>query len=674
MPTVRRRGRVVAAAVTLLAASVLPVLGSQFTAEAAADVTVASAPAFTHTARVVGAAPATQTMTVSLWLKLRNETDLELLAQAVSDPSSAAYRHFISAGDFHARYSPTAETVKALEQYLSAHHLRVTDVPDNNLYITATGTVQDVEAAFTTSLQHYAVGGAVRRAPASDARMPAALASSVEAVGGLTSGDTMRPDHVISDAQAASGGSPSTPAAFIPGQPCSTYWAEKMATDQPKAYGQFQPYSPCGYAGAQLQGAYGVQQAINAGIDGSGQTIAIVDAYAWPLMRSDANTYSPRHGLPAFAPGQYREVLPSSFIDPKVNGCQTQDQWSGEQVLDVESSHTMAPGADIVYVGGQDCTDQSLIAAENKVIDRHLANIVSNSWGGVGDINQLPANLQHAYTHTFIQAVVQGIGVYFSSGDNGDEILDTGGILRTVDFPASDPWVTAVGGTSLAVGKNNNYLFETGWSTGISSKAGNTWSPAPPGQYLYGAGGGTSEVFAQPSYQKGIVPNSISKYFGPGTGIGGDTPGRAVPDVAMDADPNTGFTFGQTVLFPDKSVKYAESRIGGTSLASPLFAGMMALADMVFGAPHGFANPALYAEDKSDHRAFHDITTPEDPLTMVRTNYKNSVDSSGGLSFSLRNMGVGPPVATIFARRGYDDVTGVGTPNGVDFLTNLGVH
>ncbi|HEY6378932.1 MAG TPA: S8 family serine peptidase, partial [Candidatus Dormibacteraeota bacterium] len=242
--------------------------------------------------------------------------------------------------------------------------------------------------------------------------------------------------------------------------------------------------------------------------------------------------------------------------------------------------------ADVVYVGGQDCTDQSLIAAENKVIDRHLANIVSNSWGSVGDINQLPADLQHAYTHTFIQAVVEGIGVYFSSGDSGDEIVNTGG-FRTVDFPASDPWVTAVGGTSLAVGKNNNYLFETGWSTGRSVLVNGVWTPAPPGSYLYGAGGGTSEVFAQPVYQKGTVPASISKFFGPGTGIGGDTPGRAVPDVAMDADPNTGFTFGQTVAFPDGTVKYAESRIGGTSLASPLFAGMMALADMVFGAPHG---------------------------------------------------------------------------------------
>ena len=218
---------------------------------------------------------------------------------------------------------------------------------------------------------------------------------------------------------------------------------------------------------------------------------------------------------------------------------------------------------------------------------------------------------------------------------------------RTADWPASSPFVTAVGGTTLAVGALNDYLFETGWGTTTSSWTGTAWSPTAPGSWLYGAGGGVSRIFAEPAYQQGVVPGAVFAAQG--------RTGRAVPDVAANADPNAGYLIGQTQTFPDGSVKYSEYRIGGTSLASPLFAGIMALADQAAGIPHGFANPLFY----SHPGAFTDVKSPASTVAVVRTNYVNSVDASNGLAYRLRTAN---QTLSLQTTAGYDDVTGLGTP------------
>jgi subtilase family serine protease len=180
---------------------------------------------------------------------------------------------------------------------------------------------------------------------------------------------------------------------------------------------------------------------------------------------------------------------------------------------------------------------------------------VTNSYGWSGEA--LPPGFIKPYNDIFIQAAAEGIGIYFSSGDFGDE---TGGIaanaaLAQADWPASSPWVTAVGGTSLAVGANNNYLWETGWQTGTAEyKTG--WVPAAPsGSYLYG-GGGTSRLFAQPWYQVGVARNSMSQAHS-------TVKRRVVPDLSAIGDPQTGMLIGQTQTFPDGTY-YDTYRIGGT--------------------------------------------------------------------------------------------------------------
>jgi subtilase family serine protease len=359
------------------------------------------------------------------------------------------------------------------------------------------------------------------------------------------------------------------------------------------------------------------------------------------------------------APGTYNR--PESGVrNPNKGPVQDPQGWYGEETLDVEAVHSIAPGANIVFVGAPN-NYQDLDAALNHVVDQHLASMVTNSYGWSSEA--LPFGFIKPVEDTLIEAAATGVGVYFSSGDNGDETGGDPSVSPTPDFPASSPLVTAVGGTSLGVGSTGQYLFETGWETGKSTLSSNgKWSPAYPGNYLYGSGGGTSRLFAQPAYQAGVVPSALATK-------NGGAPARVVPDIAALGDPTTGMLVGQTQTFPDGSTNYGEYRIGGTSLSSPLMAGFMALVQQKAGHDLGFANPRIYAHAGSS--AYHDVVSATTlGLGAVRADYINGVDASNGYTYSLRSLGFDSKL-TIHAAVGYDDVTGVGTPNGADFLAAL---
>jgi subtilase family serine protease len=581
-----------------------------------------------------------------LYLGWQNASDAEARARAVSDPRSSAYRQFLTPAQFRQAYAPSQSSLNAVRSWLQSQGFSIVDVPSNNHYVSAEGTVAQAEAAFGTTLNMYSINGLTLRAPAAPLSVPASLGGAVVAVIGLDQSDAfLHTDRA--DAPPA--------AAFVNAPPCSIYWAQKSTSNLPQAYQSTTfPDVPCGYTPAQLQGAYGVAGLIGSGLDGSGQTVAILDAYASPTIVDDVNTYSALHDLPQLKPGQFQQVVaPGTFRHPEAGLKQDPQGWYGEETLDVEAVHSMAPGANIIFVGAPN-DRRDLDAALNHVIDRGLAQIVTNSWGYPSELIQ--PGFVKPMNDSLIQAALEGIGVYFSSGDDGDEIASIG--FRSVDWPPASPWVTAVGGTTLAVGPTNNYLFETGWGTKKSILSGNHWSPNPPGDFIYASGGGTSRLFLQPFYQVGIVPSSISGFFGGS--------GRAVPDVAMVGDPNSGMLEGQTQTFPDGTIQYSEYRIGGTSLSSPLFAGLMALADQAAGHPHGFANPALYALAASG--AFRDIVSPAATVAVVRVDFNNSVDASGGLTTSLRTAN---QTGTLHTIAGYDDVTGLGTPIGSALISLL---
>jgi subtilase family serine protease len=354
-------------------------------------------------------------------------------------------------------------------------------------------------------------------------------------------------------------------------------------------------------------------------------------------------------------------VAPGTYHHPE-SLAQDPQGWYGEETLDVEAVHSMAPGADIVYVGAPN-NYQDLDAALNHVVDNQLATIVTNSYGWSSEA--LPPGYIKPYYDIMAQAVAEGIGVYFSSGDNGDETGGSGDFATaTPDWPASSDLVTAVGGTSLAVGADNTRVGEWGWETGRSRLAGTSandlsWDPAPPGNYLYGSGGGTSRIFPEPWYQEGVVSSTLATAHGHRSGLM-----RVIPDVSAIGDPNTGMLVGQTQTFPDGTARYSEYRIGGTSLASPLFAGIMADVQAARGSVIGFANPLLY----STTSAYYDIV-PVSKLALVRSDFANLVDASDGYVASVRSIDDDDPL-TIHTATGFYDVTGIGSP-GSGFIATI---
>jgi subtilase family serine protease len=328
--------------------------------------------------------------------------------------------------------------------------------------------------------------------------------------------------------------------------------------------------------------------------------------------------------------------------------------WYGEQALDVEAVHGMAQGANVLYYGAASCNDADFLTTLAQVVVDDKASIVTDSWGeaafSLDDdgnlVSSVDQDLVNAYEDVFKQGAVQGIGFYFSSGDDGDDLAADG--YKDTEYPTSDPWVTSVGGTSIAIDRTNTRLFETGWGTTLYALADNGRSWVAPGAFHGGAGGGFSDYLAQPWYQRGVVP--------------WNTGGRAVPDVAMESDPTTGMLVGETQSFPLRSrygpagVHYGEYRIGGTSLGSPLMAGAQAVAEG--DRRIGFANPFLYALARSSRfDPFYDETPQGDPAN-VRADYVNMINADDGVSLSLRTF---DEDSSLFTTGGWDDVTGVGS-------------
>lgn len=440
------------------------------------------------------------------------------------------------------------------------------------------------------------------------------------------------------------------------------------------AYGAHVPWAICGYTPAQLRGAYGVSGGL---ATGKGVTVAVVDAYASPTMPADANRYAASVGDPVFGQTQYQQLLPASFDATGECGA---SGWYEEQTLDIEAVHAMAPGANVLYVAAADCTFGPLLDALTAITDNHLADVVSNSW--TGPEQDLTAPVSAAFTQVFEQGTVEGIGFDFAAGDCGyNNPWTTCGAqglsnYDQVNFPPSSPWVTAVGGTTLAIGKTATYQWETGWGDIVVPQQGRTWKPAPPGQYpadyAFGGGGGTSTFFQQPSYQGGVVPSALSRRL-PNGRLSAQLM-REVPDVAMDGDPATGFRVGETVVLRGGTIGFQFSRVGGTSLSSPLFAGLEADAAQGTGPRTlGFVNPALYALAGS--AAFHDVTdSPLGPgvrIAAARNEWANPAVGTGGEQTFLYTFGRdGGNKSLLRAVRGYDDVTGLGSPAAA-FLAQL---
>jgi subtilase family serine protease len=599
-------------------------------------------PAWATPANLAHAASGDDRLAFSVWLGWRDPAGLDATLTGLYDPGSPANGRWLTPEEFHAGFSPPQAQVDAVRKWLSDSGFAIVDVPRNRLFVTASGTVDQVEHTFDVHENLYRIDGRTVRAPDADPAVPAGISADVRAITGLDGSLALATPEHRSPA-------PPPPAGTSVG-PCSRYWGERTSTAFPNPYvpGAPLPWLICGYTPAQIDSAYGIDRLRWAGLDGRGQTIAITGAFFSPTIRKDANSFSREFGLPRLGPRNYREVTaPGTARIPK-DPAETQS-WYVEQALDVEWAHAVAPGAKIVYVGAANDAgglDQSL----NEVVDRHLANVVSNSWGLPESF--APRGEILAMNAVFQQAAAEGIGVYVASGDDGDNRLAAGKV--SAGFPDSSPWVTSVGGTSLAISRAGEYEWEVGWGTTTTGWTGTRWAPKAPGDFIYGSGGGPSHVFPMPAYQAGTVPLADAAWKGIAR--------RAEPDLAMDADPQTGVTFAQTYVDGNGRRRIIDSWIGGTSLAAPLVAGVMALADQRTGHPHGFINPALYRLRGTS--ALRDVTGGHRSPAVLR----NALAPDGSILTRLRSLDRDSSLA---AAPGWDPVTGLGSPDVPWFLAAI---
>jgi subtilase family serine protease len=279
---------------------------------------------------------------------------------------------------------------------------------------------------------------------------------------------------------------------------------------------------PC-YGPQEIWNAYGLTPIINAGYNGTGQTIVIIDSFGSPTIQQDLQTFDATFGLPD--PPSFTVLSPLGTVpfDPTNN---EMVGWAEETSLDVEWAHAMAPGAKIILLTSPVSETEGVqgmpefLALENYALDHHLGKIVSQSWGTTEETLFTPAGQKvfQGFERMYERGAGQGVTFLASAGDDGTGNPDVNGNIYpypTVIYPASSPNVTVVGGTSLFADSSGNYQSENVWGNG---------NP-------YGAtGGGVSQEFGEPLYESFVLPYSTQKML---------QHHRGLPDVAFNADPFT---------------------------------------------------------------------------------------------------------------------------------------
>ena len=675
-------------------------------ASAASLTAVHNVPLWVDKAEMVKPAADQSRVEIAVFLSFKDEAALKNLIAQQSNPSSVHYGEYLTPEQFHERFSPDAKNVAKVEASLKAHGLTIISKPDSNLFVRASGTVSQIKSAFGVSQNLFAYKGKLLRANTETPRLPNELKGIVTFIAGLDDTRLLRkPDHVRPDENlrqvasaadvlgddAVSPQAPPPPQSGTPDAFCSTYFGDKTATlsTTPKPYPKVVPYGICGYTPQQLRQAYGIDVKT---VNGVGVKVGIVDIYASPTIERDTNKYSYRHGLPQINHYNFLQILPKGItMVPASDPCGPQG-WYGEETLDVQSVHSLAPHAFIVYEGDE-CTDP-VNGALYDLIDNHRVDIVTNSYSYGGE--SLPVDFLNSENEFFMQAAAEGMSILFSSGDDGDMAAANG--IASGSWDATSPYVTAVGGTSLALYNEAGKKSEWAWGNyrafladAVVSTDGSKISTsglASALTFYAGSGGGPSLSMLAPDYQAN-VSYTLSGYttLTDGEIVPLQAPHRVTPDISMVGDPYTGFLYGESYVISNDpvldsgciptsaTVEYCEEVIGGTSLSSPLFAGVLALVNQTrlehHKKPVGFVNPALYAMDVGvpgdTNSPIIDVLAPKSPTAVLRTYLGNPAAAR------LVTMNSGPsttdPTKTVegldtsyLATKGYDNATGLGTP------------
>jgi kumamolisin len=505
--------------------------------------------AIAHSTRT-GAVAANASISVAVSLAPRDEAALDAFLAQVTDPKSPLYKHYLTVPQFAARFGASPAAVKQVTDYLKSQGLKVTSVTANNLTVNASGSAAQVAKAFGTSLATYHDAATKRDYFANTAApsLPAGIAANVVDISGL-----------------------------------SSYGRSVHYSQADNAVPHATSKAVTGLTPTTARKAYNLTSTESAGYDGAGETIGLIEFSAY--TQSDVTKYDSNFSLSVSTP----TVV-------KADGGTTDTSGKDEVELDIEVIQALAPGAAIkVYEAPN--SDAGEVAMYSAIVSADVP-VISISWGEY-EAGETSSN-RTALNTDFKQAAAQGESVYAASGDSGSDDEGNGG--TTVDFPASDTYVTGTGGTTLSyTSSTGTYKSETAWD---------------------GSGGGVSSYFATPSFQSPVNSGSY----------------RDVPDVAAVADPSTGWAIYEAGSWQE---------FGGTSAAAPNWAAFTAIYDEYAadngGDALGYANSTIYAlaQTSSYSSAFHDVKSGSNGAYSAATGYDKVTGwgSYNGANFISAELG-----------------------------------
>jgi len=639
-----------------------------------------------HTAKFVQSAPdmgmadPSQIITVKIHLQGSTADQVSSFIQQLHDPSSPNFQKWITPDQFKAQFGATVGSVTAIKNLVAGKNLKV--ISSNGFTVTVQGAIGDIQNAFHTQIHQFAVNGNLVRANISNPVVDEPAGSMVRAISGLT--QVMAKPHSVVARDAS--GKPRDPIAidattanpngrFFPTQCFVGNGTVSISDGTNTAAYTGQEYGGCAYQPSELATAYNFNALYSQGLTGAGQTIVIVDAFGSPTLAADVALFDALYGLPAAQITTFNVNVDGAPVRQNAN-------FATETTLDVEWAHAVAPGAKIALVLAADNSFVNLNAAVQFAIENHLGPAISNSYGA--EENLIDDGTLADTEAVLMEGAAAGVSVNYSSGDDGDFALAEQALnigvpvgTTTVSYPSGSTFATSVGGTSLFVNADNTPNFQTGWGTNLEQLNSGATFPFPDSTvadglgFVGGAGGGTSQIFPKPHFQR-------------------STPGdfRNQPDISFLADPQTGVEIIQTLVVNGRQGTFVEI-IGGTSLACPMFSALWTIGAQAAGGHNiGQAAQTLYdlkddsisdiRQTSSPNNVTGVITTPNgtvnlsasdisQPLFTTRRFVSSLAQGGGGALFNL-TFGTD---SSLTVDNGWDNVTGLGTPNSPSFIQRL---
>ena len=642
-------------------------------------------------AKDIGVVSAATTVTATVWLKGSTYKDLDDKVADLYDPESPGFHDWISP-DALASLKPSKMSIDAVSASLSGLGLHVDKIATDGSFIRISGSGAAVQAAFGTTIHQWQTAATRYFKATSRPVFQGAHAELIAGVSGL-SGSKVRP-FVTRQADVLHRAVPSGTVLAAGADPLDSFTTNCFAAPStvhmsgfgvsgkpPVVGGEVDAYyngptyldmkttlgrKICGYTPKQVIDHYGLAEAHALGWTGKGETIVIVDAFGSPTITADANTFSRAMGLPALTASNF------NIVNSDGAPTSTDPDWALETSLDVEWAHAIAPDASIALVVTPSEDPSDLALGIQYAVDHHLGSVISNSWGYPE--SAISSSDAQILNHVIELAAARGVSVNVATGDSGDN--GVGSPLGAPNVPSDSPYATAIGGTSLGIPSDSGPV-EAAWGT-YTTGLGTILIPAAiplTNSFVAGSGGGESVFWKKPRWQRKL----------PGVG-------RQVPDISAMADSLTGAIVVETNPNSGATDFFT---VGGTSLATPIFSAIWAIADQAAGEPLGQAAPmmgslpAFAIRDVLPVAGRRQSVTGKVTLQGVLTNYTAAemlavpASQTAGFASALEYvaldyqgveykpgyvvLGFGLD-SSLAATVGWDNATGEGVPNGLIFI------